>query len=78
MLELALAGIYAELDGGPERRAEGLAAAQRLRERWRRGHADRSAIRELRRLTDNDWPGSLVVRAALESIEGWLAELERS
>lgn len=78
VLELALAAIHAEIDGGAESRAAGLAAVERLRGTWQRGQIDRQALLELYRLTDNDLPGSLVVRAALEAIEGWAAELEHA
>ncbi len=75
-LELALGAMAAELDGGPQMRAAGLAALERLRSSWWSCSADREALLELRGLSGNDLPGALVVRAAIEVIEGWATELE--
>lgn len=77
-LELALRAIAAELDERPRRRAAGLEAVERLRVAWGHCRADREALLELRLLAGDDLPGALVVRAALEAIEGWAAELENA
>lgn len=78
VLELALGAITAELRARPAVQAAGLAAVDRLRTGWWRCRADHTALLELRSLAPDGLPGELVIRAALESIEGWANELENA
>lgn len=61
----------------PGPRLRGEAALVRLEEAWRRGHLEAQALAELRVLAAGDTlPGSLIVRAVLDSVDAWLEELE--